>query len=455
MIYLNDYHAHSYYREKKRQYFEKKYSELIRKNSDSKILVVLHMFYPDSWIEISEYLENLRPYDWQLIVTFPEMSEINIDIENIKRYKPDAIFKSFPNKGYDIGPFILALKDIDLSEYDIIIKLQSKGVKRKLLYIYNQAFYGRNWFSNLYEGCLGSQNIHTSIDLLMGDNNYGYVCAKNLIVNDPLYKENIVKKNLYEHNLFVPKTYKFIAGTCFIARPFLLQELKDGYFSSKSFDPIPRSRGMSLAHVLERYFTILGDSKGYQIYGNDVCRFTRVTKHLLEFLLRQFSSDRLLKMGYKIDDEYFYWKLDNILVLYKERELEVGHLKYPSDIHKKNIYISEAAPYKYLMGDEKKYQEYNKFHKENDLPIMTKERFNSLIESMESNGYSQKNIILVDDRNVIFDGQHRACFLAYKYGLNHKIKVLQIRRITKKELVKIIVPKILIKRYYIKKYGTY
>lgn len=455
MLYLNSYHKLSMIRSFKRDYYEKKHRELVEKNKHARILVVLHLFYPDSWGEIEEYLRNLRVYKWDLLVTYPFELEDKLELERVKAFKSDVRFAKFPNKGYDIGPFIQALKTVELNDYDIVFKLQSKGVKRKLIYIYEQAFFGRDWFVNLFEGVLGAKVIHSVIDALLNENQTGAICAKNLIVHDPLYKEHLVKKGLEERNLSFINSYFFIAGTCFGIKSHLLKPYQRMNYSSDEFDMIPRSRGMSLAHLLERHFAINIIENGFSILGNDVCNTSRFLKRPIQSILYRWSSERLLETNYHIDDEYFYWKLDNLLVRYKKREVCLRDLKYPSDIHKRNIPISECAPYLYLMGDKKPYEEYSLYHRENGFPLMSENRFNSLIHSMEKNGYNDKNIIIVDDRNVIADGQHRACYLAYKNGLDYKVNVLQINRINKKELVKMITPEIIKKWYYLRKYGTY
>ena len=454
MLYLNHYHPHSLVRGWKRQYYQKKLCGLIQKNQQVKILVILHLFYPESWDEIKEYLKNLAPYHWDLVVTYPTEIESNLHLQRVLDFKNDAVFKSYPNKGYDIGPFLLAISEIDLNQYDVVFKLQSKGVKRKLIYLYNQAFIGRDWFVNLFEGILNPKNVHITINAL-SNKKAGLICAKNLIVKDPIYKENIVKKGLSERGISINSSYDFVAGTCFAIKASLLKDYKKFGFLSEDFETIPRSRGMSLAHLMERYFCIPVLTQGYSIDGNDVCLLSRTLKKPLESLLHRWSSERLLETNYHIDDEYFYWKLDNLLVRFREKEVVLGDLKYPSDIKKKNIPLVECAPFQYLSGNTEDYSEYAKYHEDNGFPLMTSERYEKLISSLETNGYNNSNIILVDDRNVIADGQHRACYLAYKYGIDYKIKVLEIMRINKKGLVKMMVPKFIQRHYYLKKYGTY
>ena len=62
---------------------------------------------------------------------------------------------------------------------------------------------------------------------------------------------------------------------------------------------------------------------------------------------------------------------------------------------------------------------------------MTKDRFDCLIESIRNNGYDKKKIIIVNDQNVLLDGQHRACVLASIFGINSEVRALKIWDIKK------------------------
>ena len=57
---------------------------------------------------------------------------------------------------------------------------------------------------------------------------------------------------------------------------------------------------------------------------------------------------------------------------------------------------------------------------------MSKERYDRLIESINQYGYDERHIIIVNERNILKDGQHRACILANKYGEDSYVRVLKI-----------------------------
>ena len=180
---------------------QKKYQSLIRKNKDKRILVFLHLFYPESWKEIREYLRNFEGYNWDLCITYPgfldEKEGFQEIKEDIRRLNPGTEFFCFENRGFDIGPFLTALRTRDTGGYDVVFKLQSKGTKRPWIYIYRQLFIGRDWFRILFEGVVGAGTIHTTIDAIANDPEVCMCAASNLIVHDPPHKENLVIRKIF------------------------------------------------------------------------------------------------------------------------------------------------------------------------------------------------------------------------------------------------------------------
>lgn len=445
----NTYHANRLFRTIQRRKSEKENHDLITKNKEKKIAVILHFFYEDSIDEIEQYLLNLHEYNWDLYVTYPNNIKINKD--RFKRINSKSKFFECENYGYDIFPFLEIIKKIDLSIYDVIFKLQSKGIKRKHIFIYNQYFANRDWFINLFEGCIGSKTVHKTIDLICNNKNIGVVCAKNLIVHDPLYKQNSVKNVLKKKDLQYHENYTFVAGTCFAVKPRLVQRWKNIHLYHENMSKKEGFQGMDYAHALERFFGIDALNCGYFIYGNDVCIIRRYLYKPLEHIMKKFSSQNILNDGYIIDDEYFLWKLDNKFVFYKKKTVRVGDLKWTND--GKDILLEHTYPYRFLMGDKEAYNDYCVHQKKMGYPIMSEKRYQSLIESIRMKGFDSKHIILVNDRNAILDGQHRACIIAYTEGLDYTIPVLEITLLNYRNLVKMIVPNFLKKRYYLKTYG--
>ena len=167
---------------------------LVNKNQQCRCLVILHLFYEKSWVEINEYLKNLAPYIFDLVITATKNRIGQDTIARIVKEYPNVQIIPTENKGYDLLPFLSVIQTVDLSQYDVVFKLQSKSTKRRWIYIYKQLFLRRDWFVNLYEGILSAKNVHRTIDILYNQKETGLVAAANLIVKDPKHKSNMIRK---------------------------------------------------------------------------------------------------------------------------------------------------------------------------------------------------------------------------------------------------------------------
>lgn len=401
--------------------------KLIKKNQNTRILVCLHLYYTQSFTEIKLYLNNLSAYNYDLCITYSEgMLTTNI-YEQIIDFKPDV--KIFPcqNKGFDVGPYIEAINYYDLSKYDIVFKLHSKGTARTKIYIYNQYFEKNDWFRYLYEGILGAYTVHKTIDILTSDNDYGLVAADNLIVKDPIHKRHLLSQYVSKLRLkYDTSDYEYVAGTCFALRSELADNIKRLNLSIDDFDDSARGK-FSFAHAMERIICMDVTTQGYKFFGNKVCLLRQKKDMRLGKPFINTSSLRLLEdERFSLDDEFFYRSLEHRMIKY----WEIINIPLNTIIRKWFDGIcyplTECAPYKYLKGDTKTYDEYCKYHHDNNLPDMTRARFDKLINSIKNDGYNPKNIIVINQSNILLDGQHRACCLMHLYGEDYTADVLKI-----------------------------
>lgn len=402
----------------------------IRKNANARILVVLHLFYMCSWKEIKEYLMNLDAYNYDLVITYTQATYKEDVFNEIRSYKPDVVLQECDNVGYDVWPYIAALKNINLDDYDIIFKLQSKGVKRKVIYIYGQYLKKRDWFINLYEGCLGAFTVHKTIDKLMNaSDKVGIVAAKNLILKDPTHKQHMVLDYMKEIGMQVPKDYLFVSGTCFAVRAGLMKPIQDMHYQVEDFSGA--GAAFSIAHKLERIICLTILNEGYHFSGNSVMRFKRWYRKLsLDYLRRKkYNGVRILNnKNIKLDDEFVYFSIENRLIKkYEIINLPLSEIKRRW-INNEDIPLSECHPYRYLVTkDPDIYQEYCDLNKQFfNLDIMSRERFDLLMKSIDEKGFENESVIVVNEDNIIMDGQHRCCYMMYKFGEEYKIPVLRV-----------------------------
>lgn len=433
------YFSKKFYRLMERKFYNEKNDNLIKKNKAARILVILHLFYPKSWKEIKEYLKNLDEYNTTIIITVTEGMISDNLIEKISRMDKRITVIKCKNLGFDLRPFLTALKNVNLDDYDIVIKLQSKSTKRPWIYIYNQLFLRRDWFLDLFEGVLSAKHVHKNINLLYNEDDIGLLAADNLIVRDPTHKEEMVIKKAKEYNLHVPNNYKFVAGTCFAIKAKLLKNIQDFPWKDEYFENHTKSRGMSFAHFFERYICTQVESVwGKKIVGTKVRESRHKFLRIIGFYFKKHDANRLHDLGIKIDPEFFYWQLDNTLIKYKFVKIPFKKIMYSDGVNR--IPFIDNPPYRYLKGDTEGYKKYCEYHEKNGLPVMSVERFERLRKSIKVNGYNPKNVIMINNKNELMDGQHRAACLCDLMGEDAEIEVLKINIISVRNAIKKVIP---------------
>ena len=391
--------------------------ELIKRNRNVSVLVILHLFYDTAWPVIQEYLKNLDCYRPDLIITITEDCIREKTLMEIRRDFPSVRIVTCANRGFDIWPFVNALGLVDLKQYDVVFKLHSKGVTRPNTFIYGQIFKYSDWFFNLFDGILGGRTVHRAIDMLKNEG-IKLTAAENLIVHDPPHKEAMVRALCAERGLPFRENYSFVAGTCFAVRSEMLAPLQNLALTEADFPPTVRGV-FSLAHVLERWICF---AAGDAVRGIPVPHPT-YDRELEE--RRKFSPLRMLEdPRFTLDNEFFYHALEtNIVTGY-----EVIRMKL-KDIRRRKLdgtvcTLDECEPFHYLNGDVPGYQQYCRENRNVSGYEMSPERFDAPRESMERS-YDPKSMPVVQGPDfIIRDGQHRCCVLLHKYGPEHEIDVV-------------------------------
>lgn len=218
---------------------------------DKSVRVVVHCGNIDIFNKLLQSLLNIELFEWKYcIININYLGEFvnkNELIKMCKELKSKVIITGFPNKGMDIGNFLLTLKDCN---EDLVFKLHTKSRdkwRKELISIYEPY--------NLYNavkllekkdiGMIGNKNwISTCIDFIEHENLNNELCSKiNLIHN----------KNLYCNSYF-------IAGTMFICKRNIFDILKPSidylYFNCNLYN---KYMGICSSHLkieccLERLF---------------------------------------------------------------------------------------------------------------------------------------------------------------------------------------------------------
>lgn len=388
------------------------------RHRDARILVCLHVFYPDLWPIVRRYLENLSPYAWSLLVTYPEGLIPDALISDIRAFRPDVALVPCRNAGFDIGPFVESLRAVDLNDFDIVFKVQTKGCSRPLIFIYNQVFRRADWFFNLFDGILGGKVVHGVVDALM-DGLCLLAAADNLIVQDPKHKCNYMRRFCAERSLPYVEGYRFVAGTCFAARAEALVPLKKLGLSLADFAATARGT-FSLAHALERWMCFASAGRMWGVPVKHAKYQEERESRIRRSALRLLDDPR-----FDLDDDFVYKAFEFCEVNgYEVVEVCLG------DIHRvwtdNRLYrLEDCAPYRYIMGDVAAYERYCRENPPLLGSQMSHDRFERLQASMRTYD-SRRMPIVFGDRNIIVDGQHRCCILLKQFGPGYRLPVVRI-----------------------------
>ena len=265
----NHYHRHALPRAICRTGSETVFFRLVRRNREVRLLVIAHIYYPESVDEMTEYLKNLRRYRYDLAVTIPEGEHAGIIREKILRFRPDAEITLCPNRGFDILPYAEILQHRDTEAYDLIVKIHAKGNDPRGGQMAEGGYwYGRERFVILMTAVLGAGRVHRNIDRLMRDPSLSLITAKQMIITDSSYKQKLTNRYLKAFGLSLDTNYTWSAGGCFMMRASCAGAVKGIPLRAEDFGR-PKRGSYSIASALERYLTgVIPES---QKHGNPVC----------------------------------------------------------------------------------------------------------------------------------------------------------------------------------------
>lgn len=397
-----------------------RYAAEIARNAEARILVCLHLYYEDAWDLIAEYLANLAPYrNVRYVITCVREQMSGRTLDKVRAFAPDAEIVFTPNLGFDVGPFVETLRKVDLASYDIVFKLQSKGVRRPEIYIYGQYFRRTDWFFNLFEGVLGGRTVHAAIDRLL-HGGAKLAAAENLILPDPKHKRFFMQRFCEARGLAFHPDYRFVAGTCFAIRAEALKPLQDLGLGITDFARA-RPGEFSLAHAIERWMCFAADDAAFGT-SVDHPTYPRTTA-----ARRATDAVRMLDdPRFDMDYDFFYRVLEmRPVYAYEVVRVRLGDITrhwYDGRLYP----LEECAPYRYLCGETSAYDDYCRINRAVSGFEMSPDRFAKLVAEMTDFDPRQMPVVR-GTKNIIQDGQHRCCILLKKFGPDHEIDVVRIQ----------------------------
>ncbi len=138
------------------------------------------------------------------------------------------------------------------------------------------------------------------------------------------------------------------------------------------------------------------------------------------------TSDALLwDSRFELDEVFF-----NRRIKFRNlRRYEISKMKL-KDIKREwqgeMLSLEDVSPFKFLQGDTKDYEEYCNIHQNKMRHNVSVDKYKDLIKNIEEKGFDTKKIIVVGYNDEIVDGQHRCCYLLYKFGREYEIDVLKV-----------------------------
>jgi lipopolysaccharide biosynthesis protein len=224
----------------------------------SLIVVILHLYYFELWMELSAYISQI-PYKFDLFITVPE---------SIDKYQKKMILERFPfanifplkNKGRDILPFLQVCKTIDISKYQFMCKIHSKRSIHRID--------GEIWRKEMLYDLLGSPKAVNLIinKLFKKDESIGLIAPWNSLV---LYEHSDINKNLIieleeKMNYTRFKNFIFPKGSMFWARVDALAPLFSLPVHENDFPKESMQIDGTYAHAIERIIGAATIKAGYQ-----------------------------------------------------------------------------------------------------------------------------------------------------------------------------------------------
>lgn len=224
------------------------------------ILIHVHVFYPELLSEIQLALESFQPYPHELWITYVEGNqEIAKGLSHFERVIP------VPNQGYDIGPFIQILNQVDLTKYSYIAKIHTKRNLTKWTFLKHMPVSGSRW-RNYLLSYSRPENLAACLDAFDREPSLGMVGHHALIHNTEPGDTNAWEegKKLLHRCGLEEKNSHFVCGTMFICRAALMQPVKD-VLSDVEFETPSRAIRCSISHAVERLLGMCITSQGYEI----------------------------------------------------------------------------------------------------------------------------------------------------------------------------------------------
>lgn len=201
-----------------------KYRKEIKANSSAKILVFLRCADVSAWKIACTYIGNLQPYLCDYIISYRDDALTN----KIQYWLPGngnkLAIKKEGKETHSFNSFIRCLSDIDLSSYQMVMRIETTPRTNEAQELYGNIYIGSEWNTMICEGVLGGNHVHKMIRMLTRDGAVGCITAEELLVS-PSLEQKTELNNLAKVLCLPVMNYSlFAAGCTFAMRCDLLKK---------------------------------------------------------------------------------------------------------------------------------------------------------------------------------------------------------------------------------------
>jgi lipopolysaccharide biosynthesis protein len=228
------------------------------------VAIVLHAFYYEIFLEIMDYLKQIKSVDFSVYVTSPhDLSEKMIRFFESASYK--YRFLLVENHGRDILPFFKIIPLAFQDGHQLILKIHTKKSDHRLT--------GDLWRKDIFKNLLTEKAMQNAISLFNSDKSIGLMGATGHIVPMSLYYgANARSLELLSQCMGVTSSLitnlNFAAGSMFYARKQALMPLLNLGLKSEDFEEEKGQNDGTLAHAVERAFAVSTRAAGLKLVDN-------------------------------------------------------------------------------------------------------------------------------------------------------------------------------------------
>ncbi|WP_245228080.1 glycoside hydrolase family 99-like domain-containing protein [Xanthomonas bromi] len=228
-----------------------------------RVVVIIHAFYPEL---LPEMLASLSKWTipYRLVI-----STVSRNVQEVKVRLADAGMEAdvqvYENHGRDILPFLETLKTLDVSE-SLVLKLHTK----RSLHREDGESWRRDMLDKLLDPYLAARNF----DAFRQQPELGLSAPEGHILPMTTYwganADAVYRLSRQMHSDPVdPAIAMFAAGSMFYARVEAIQSIIDLELTREDFEPEAGQVDGTLAHAIERCFSIATCSSGYYIASSN------------------------------------------------------------------------------------------------------------------------------------------------------------------------------------------